>query len=179
MKIFLLYLMSFILLDAIVPRSCRTVKDPYYPDGYDSYEMIDENVRGMELYYSDIETDAPDWRITITQDSVVLNVIDTDSTLCHQVISYTPERFVEFKDSLAKCNLTHLCYEQILPYQGLIGTYLSLLDENGNAYFEGIHLECYGEYYYNYNGDIPALRKLFTGLFPGQFEENTFLEKAE
>lgn len=169
--------MSFILLDAIVPRSCRTIRDPYYPEGYDSYEMIDEKVHGLELYYSDIVSDAPDWRITITTDSVVLDVDDTDSTLCHQVISFTPERFIAFKDSLAVCNLTHICYEQIMQYQGLIGTYLNLLDENGNIYFEGIHLEANDEYYYNYNGDIPALRRMFTGLFPDQFEENTFLMK--
>lgn len=177
MKVLLLYLMSFILLDAIVPRSCRTVKEPYYPEGYDNYDVIDEKVAGMELYFSDMENYKPTWCITMTQDSVVLNVGEEDSTLCHVAIPFTPERFVAFRDSLLKCNLTHICCEQLLPYQGLIETSLTLRNADDSIYFEGFHHEAYSEYYYNYDGDIPGLRKQFTSLFPDMFDGDIYIIK--
>lgn len=164
MKTFLLYLMSFVLLDAFVPAGCRSERT-HFVWGYE----ISDRTTEIEFSHKSIgELTRTTYFATI--DSLYVEQREQDGSVSfYGSLPFTTEQFEELKQRLIACDIEneiHALSPEQKRKHGTADFDVITLDlyESNRLYYQGHYSECDTLREYSMNGNMDSLRAIIDDL---------------
>lgn len=171
MRLLLLYFLSFVLLDALVPRSCSKGPRPWERPA--ELYCEEDSLATLRLTYGPQDADSGFWSISATPDSMMLCYRVGADSLVYQLVE--PCDSATFDTLMSSVNGLDMIYDfaSLGPSECLHG------DDRMELYYDSKHYnwefaQCRTSdtTYVGIDVDGRVLRSLFISLFPTHFDDN-------
>lgn len=169
---FLLYLLSFVLLDAIVPAGCRSERPYYYVEEHEC--VIDSTVVGMSLSSSPNDSLLHKWNIAVSPTSAELTYLTCDdSVLFSKSRTLDVQTYEDLVRGVNECNLYIADYYYRDVYVNPRDQVTDFTYQQPDTAYSGfMTIDDSGARWATLFGNVDSLRMLFISLFPKYFDEN-------